>query len=607
MKFLGKTVLLSLGLLLYTYGSNLTAQYVPGELLIEVKEGITTEKFKETLSKYFLKFKLKKLHNSNIYLVKIIGNKTQNITVLSNMLSSESSIKVVEPNFIIKAFAYPNDEYYPYQWALEKIETPFAWNFTTGDNQTVIGVIDTGIDINHSDLKGNLWINQGELLGIDGDGNGIDDGCENNADDDINGYVDDCYGFNAILGRGSALDDNGHGTHVAGIIGAVGNNGTSITGLNWSISIIGCKFLDSRGYGTLADALECYNYIKTLKQNGVPIIGINASYGHYGLSTLEQNAISELEALGILVVAAAGNETNNNDVNPVYPCAFSTQFNNVICVAATDENDNLAYFSNHGVNTVQVAAPGVNIFSTYLSQLECSDLIFEDNMESGSLNWITYGTNNRWLITQEAYVSPSHAWSDSPYFNYLDYTDSYLELNTPVDLSGVTTDVCVSFNVKWALEPYFDYMYLQAYNGNYWQTFITFNGFSDWQTITLQIPYSFHQSTSTFKLRFNLDSDCCINFDGVYIDDVKIGLSTEYNTQVVMPLSGTSMAAPFVTGLVGLLKSYANNLTASEIKDIILSSVDKVPSLNGFVKTGGRINAFKAILALDNLTIPKNP
>ena len=607
MKRIGKAFLLSFAIFLYANGSNLTAQYVPGELLIEVKENVSIEDLKQTLSKYFPKFKIRKLHNSSVYLVKVIGLKTQEVGTISQILASEPAIKVVEPNYIIKAFAFPNDEYYPYQWALQKIEAPFAWNFTTGDNQTVIGVIDTGIDINHDDLKANLWVNSGELLGIDADENGIDDGCENNTDDDINGYIDDCYGFNAILGKGSALDDNGHGTHVAGIIGAVGNNSIGVTGLNWNVSIVGCKFLDSNGSGSLADALECYNYIKTLKQNGIPIIAVNASYGHYGLSTLEQNAISELENLGILVIAAAGNETNNNDTNPVYPCAFSTQFNNVICVAATDENDNLAYFSNYGVNTVQVAAPGVNIFSTYLSQLECSNLIFEDNMENGPANWITYGTNNRWNITQETYVSPTHAWSDSPYFNYLDYTDSYLELNAPINLSDVTTDLCVSFNVKWALEPYFDYMYFQAYNGNYWQTFATFNGFGGWETVTLQIPYSFHQGTQTFKIRFGLDSDCCINYDGVYIDDVKIGLSTEYNTRTVASLSGTSMAAPFVTGLVGLLKSYAHNLTASEIKNIILNSVDKFPSLNGFVTTGGRINAFKAILALDNLTIPKNP
>lgn len=610
-KFLSKTIIISSAIFCWALGKSLKAQYVPGELLVEVKEGITTEELKDTLSKYFPKFKLRKLHNSNVYLIKLVGIKSQELSSLAQVLSSEPNIKAAEPNYVIKAFALPNDTHYLYQWALQKIQAPFAWNFTTGDNQTVIGVIDTGIDINHSDLKGNLWVNSGELLGIDADGDSTDDGCENNTDDDMNGYIDDCYGFNAILGRGSALDDNGHGTHVAGIIGAVGNNGLGVAGLNWKVSMVGCKFLDSQGSGTLADLLECYYYIKTLKQNGVPIVAVNESFGGYYYSVLEREALSELGKLGILVVAAAGNDGVNNDIYGLNPCSWSAQLKNVICVAATDENDNLASFSNYGAKTVQVVAPGVNILSTYLSEYDCDNNIFEDNMEHGSGNWITYGYNNRWSITPEAYVSPYHSWSDSPYSNYWNYTNSYLELRNYLNLSGIRGDLCISFNISWALEPGFDYLYFQVYNGSYWSTFRTFNGFGGWHKITIRIPYSFHQGTPYFKIRFNLRSDCCITYNGVYIDDVKIGTGFKYYPTFKY-LSGTSMATPFVTGLVGLLKAYANKIgadyiTSDYIKNLILNNVDKLPSLTGLVSTGGRINAFKAISALDNITnIPKH-
>jgi len=136
-------------------------------------------------------------------------------------------------------------------------------------------------------------------------------------------------------------------------------------GVNWRVSIVGCKFLSSTGSGSLFDALTCYDYIKQLKLSGYNVVAINASYGAYYESQLEESAIAELGSLGILVIAAAGNDGNNNDVNPLSPCSLSSRLNNVICVAATDENDNLAWFSNYGVNTVQVAAPGTNILNTY--------------------------------------------------------------------------------------------------------------------------------------------------------------------------------------------------------------------------------------------------
>ena len=132
------------------------------------------------------------------------------------------------------------------------INAPQAWDFTTGSSDTVVAVIDSGVDYTHPDLAANMWTNPGEIAA-------------NGLDDDANGYIDDIHGINAITGSGDPFDDNGHGTHVSGTIGAVGNNGVGVVGVNWAVRIVGCKFLDSAGSGFLSDALECLNYLVELK------------------------------------------------------------------------------------------------------------------------------------------------------------------------------------------------------------------------------------------------------------------------------------------------------------------------------------------------------
>jgi subtilisin family serine protease len=230
------------------------------------------------------------------------------------------------------------------------LDAPEAWEITTGSRDVVIGVIDSGVDINHPDLAANIWVNPGETPN-----NGIDD--------DGNGFIDDVNGWDFYDDDNTPNDGNGHGTHVAGTIGAVGNNSLGITGVNWEVSILPLRFLGDDGSGWTSDAVAAVNYATMLKRDfGINVVATNNSWGGGGYSRTLDRAIESANDQGIMFVAAAGNEGNNNDTNPRYPTNYDAP--NVISVAALNRNDNLAGFSNYGATTVDVGAPGVSIYST---------------------------------------------------------------------------------------------------------------------------------------------------------------------------------------------------------------------------------------------------
>ena len=255
-----------------------------------------------------------------------------------------------EPDFVLEASTVPNDPSYGNQYASSVMSLENAWNITTGDSDTLALVIDTGVQYNHPDLINNMWSNPGEIAG-----NGIDD--------DGNGYVDDVYGINAITGSGDPYDDNGHGTHCAGILGAEGDNSTGGSGVAWTTKIVGAKFLSASGSGYTSDAVEAVYYGVALKNAGHNVVVSNNSWGGGGYSSSLYTAIQASEAAGILFVAAAGNDTNNNDTSPQYPAGYSNT--GVIAVASTDSGNNLSSFSNYGATSVDIAAPGSSIFATY--------------------------------------------------------------------------------------------------------------------------------------------------------------------------------------------------------------------------------------------------
>ena len=194
---------------------------------------------------------------------------------------------------------------------MTKIDAPDAWNISTGSQSVVVAVIDTGVDYTHPDLAANIWTNPGEIAG-------------NGRDDDGNGFVDDVHGYDFAEHDGDPMDDNGHGTHVAGTIAAVGNNGLGVAGVNWSASIMPLKFLNSQGPGYLSDAIRAINYATMERTRyGVNVRVMNNSWGGGGFSSAMQTAIQAASDAGILFVAAAGNSGTNNDASPHYPANYT--------------------------------------------------------------------------------------------------------------------------------------------------------------------------------------------------------------------------------------------------------------------------------------------
>lgn len=313
------------------------------EWLVEVKPG-----FEKKLS--FLSPSIRLLSTGRHFVSKVKINK-------------EYWIKHIEPNRIYKLTSYPNDPFFSKNWSYKNIGQlsplgdigkagadihilPLWEKGFTGNKNIQVAILDSGIDRNHPDLKYNMWINQKEIPN-----NGIDD--------DENGYIDDYFGWDFVHNKNDPNDELGHGTHCAGIIGARGNDNFGITGINWQSSLMAVRAFDENGYGELANIVEAIHYAKIM---GAKII--NASWGGDPYSEILKGAILDLENNGILFIAAAGNDSMDNDEIPFYPASY--KLNNIISVAATDNKDDLANFSHYGKNSVHIAAPGVAIFSTVL-------------------------------------------------------------------------------------------------------------------------------------------------------------------------------------------------------------------------------------------------
>ncbi len=280
------------------------------------------------------------------------------LTQRIQFLKDSGQFAYAEPDYQVKALATPNDLRFQdgTLWGLQNtgqeggvagvdINAAKAWDVTTGTNTVLIAVIDTGVRYTHRDLAANIWNNPGEIPG-----NGIDD--------DNNGYVDDVHGINAITGSGDPFDDQGHGTHVSGTIGAAANNGEPLVGVAWKVSIMGLKFLSAEGSGFTADAVRCLQYAVKMKAK--------VSNNSWGGGLPEQSladALAAARTAGHLFVAAAGNESNNNDIDPSFPASYGVD--NIISVAAIDRKGLLADFSNFGRRSVHIGAPGVDIFSSF--------------------------------------------------------------------------------------------------------------------------------------------------------------------------------------------------------------------------------------------------
>jgi serine protease len=300
-----------------------------------------------------------------------LGNHTYSVSLAQGVsvatalayYHSLPGVDFAQPDYQIQSERTPNDPSFYLQWGLRNasqfggktgadIGAATAWGYTTNASSLIVAVIDSGVDYNHPDLAANMWHNPGEVAG-------------NGKDDDGDGYVDDVYGadFTTATPGVNPLDNNGHGTVVAGILGAVGNNGLGVSGVAWNVKIMDLKFLDASGNGATSNAVQAIYYAVN---KGAKII--NASWGGSAGSAALQSAIDYARAHGVIFVTSAGNNAADNDVSPAYPADYTQD--NVVAVAATDWNDNLASFSNYGKNTVALAAPGSYIYSTYPTEID---------------------------------------------------------------------------------------------------------------------------------------------------------------------------------------------------------------------------------------------
>jgi thermitase len=262
-------------------------------------------------------------------------------------LDRRREVRYVEPDFFLRATRTPNDPLYALQYALQAggtgISAPAAWDARTAC--TKVAALDSGAQNGHPDLKGNIWHNPDEIQG-------------NGKDDDHNGWVDDYYGVNIPKGSGSGTDDDGHGTHVAGIIAGRGNNATGITGACWSASVMPVRFMNANGRGSTSDAVTGLDYAI---HEGAKVV--NCSFGSTSKSSALEDAVKSAKSKDVLLVVAAGNDGDSIESQPEYPASYTES--NILTVAATDASGALASFSNFGSKSVDLAAPGDSIYSTY--------------------------------------------------------------------------------------------------------------------------------------------------------------------------------------------------------------------------------------------------
>ncbi|HUR34836.1 MAG TPA: S8 family peptidase [Vicinamibacterales bacterium] len=287
---------------------------------------------------------------------------------LVDRLTRRPDVAYAEPNFIVHAIAEPDDPHFGQLWGLHNIgqaingfpgtpgadiQAAPAWELTVGSTAQVVAIIDTGIDYTHPDLAPNVWTAPSAYtVSIDGASITCAAGT---------------HGFNAIDRSCDPMDDHDHGTHVSGTIGAAGNNGRGVVGVNWNARLIGIKFLDADGSGTTADAVAAMEFAMAVRQTfagsgGANVRVLSTSWGGPDFSQALLDEVHAASDAGLLVVAGAGNDSVDNDLLPFYPASFDAP--NVIAVAATTRDDGMAWFSNYGATSVDLGAPGEDILST---------------------------------------------------------------------------------------------------------------------------------------------------------------------------------------------------------------------------------------------------
>lgn len=353
--FLSGVVLMLLVSGLTANGQKRVQNWVEDEVLVKFKPGKTKAIRNETVGRLHSSI-VEELGDLGWVRVKLAPG--QSVDDAIRKLGQSIDIETVQPNYFYRIQSVPNDALWSELYGMAKISAPAAWDLTTGDSSVVVADIDTGFDYTHEDLAANAWVNSGEIPN-----NGIDD--------DGNGFVDDYYGYDFRYNDPDPMDENGHGTHTAGTLGAVGNNMLGVAGVAWHVKIMGIKiYSPSTDDSTSAMVINAYNYVRMMKNRGVNIRVTNNSYGGCpetcGTDVAVKDAIDALGDTGVLNVFAAGNSWTDNDTSPFFPASYDSP--SIMSVGGSDQNDDRVF--NYGATSVDIAAPGWIIKSTVPEALQ---------------------------------------------------------------------------------------------------------------------------------------------------------------------------------------------------------------------------------------------
>jgi subtilisin family serine protease len=521
--------------------------YLPGQVVVRFRANVDPLSRREALSAESAS-SVKPLGLPGLQLVRVSGSVPAAIAALQ----ANPAVAYAEPNWIYRAEAIPNDPRYSQLWGLGKINVAGAWNTTTGSAAVKVAVVDTGIATDHLDLSANV-----------------------------------VPGFDFVQGDADPRDFNGHGTHVAGTIGARGNNGVGVTGVDWQVSLMPVRVLDASGSGSNANVAGGFAYACS---HGAAVV--NASLGGTGYSQAMRDTIGSAACANTLFVVAAGNEGVSDDSVPHYPCNYGSapdNLANVICVAATGQTDALAGFSNYG-QSVDLAAPGVNIPSTWPAY----DTIASEGFEDPFVDWTSLVNTGVPFGRSATHADGGFSATDSPAGSYAPNSDTWLRRTTPMASLAGRTGCRLLYNLRLETQSQHDFFQVYGsadaldYSGSQW------SGSTNGAFVPVSTDMSRYDGGSFFPaLRLVSDADG-VTGDGGYVDDLTLqclkASAEDYNT-----ISGTSMATPHVSGVAALVKAAHPSYTVAQLKNAILTGVDPVAALSGKVATGGRLDACRAV------------
>jgi subtilisin family serine protease len=565
----------------------------------DYQEGEILVKFKDTVSDYSIMSIVEVMGDKTIKkagipvyrLVKLGQGKEVEQAVAEYQLMSD--VEYAQPNYIYRITStVPNDTYYANLWALKNTEQTIsdpsyntnnpgtlgmdmdmelAWDHVTDCSSIIVAIIDSGVNYNHLDLADNMW----------------------------NGAVN--HGYDFVDSDNDPMDLDGHGTHVAGTIGAVGNNNTGTTGVCWDVQIMAVRVMNALGWGTTADIISGIYYAV---DNEAQVL--NMSFGGYYYDQAEYDAIEYAKNNNVIVIAAAGNDAWDNDTElHHYPSDFD--LDNIISVSALDQSYELADFSSYGSTSVDVGAPGTNIQSEWCgTESVLNESLTSGWTEGGTLGWahvvrdLGYGNEN--LLADPSnwgmggtYISSANdkIWKtfnlsgfDVAVLNYA----AYVDVETGYDFFAIYCD-------NGTLDPFINGLQLDWLTGSTDPYFYYFS---------YEIPSNYSTSTST--IGFTLVSDSIIQWNGVGIVDFNISTISLDNTSY-LTINGTSMAAPHVSGLAALIWAFNPEYTYKEVIESVKNGGESVSSLNNKTTTGKAVNAlgsFKYIKPPVGVSISKN-